>query len=104
MIFQLVGSAPNFPDGNVDDITGLATLAKKHDIGLHVDCCLGSFVVPFIEWSFPPGTVCTSLRYILVRVSPNPFMLRTDTPCQISTLGSMEVRKVQTRSIVFGSS
>ncbi|KAF9643173.1 PLP-dependent transferase [Thelephora ganbajun] len=53
---MLVGSAPNFPDGNVDDITGLAKLAKKYNIGLHVDCCLGSFVVPFIERSFPPGT------------------------------------------------
>ncbi|KAF9780793.1 pyridoxal phosphate-dependent transferase [Thelephora terrestris] len=53
---MLVGSAPNFPDGNVDDITGLGKLAKKHNVGLHVDCCLGSFVVPFIERSFPPGT------------------------------------------------
>jgi len=53
---MLVGSAPNFPDGNVDDITGLARLAKKHNIGLHVDCCLGSFIVPFIERAFPPGT------------------------------------------------
>ena len=41
----------------MDDITGLANLAKKHNVGLHVDCCLGSFVVPFIERSFPPGTV-----------------------------------------------
>lgn len=52
----LVGSAPNFADGNVDDITSLGKLAKKHNIGLHVDCCLGSFIVPFIERSFPPGT------------------------------------------------
>ena len=44
----------------MDDITGLARLAKKHNVGLHVDCCLGSFVVPFIEWSFPPGTVRSS--------------------------------------------
>lgn len=25
----------------------LAKLARKHDIGMHVDCCLGSFMVPF---------------------------------------------------------
>ena len=42
----------------MDDITGLAELAKKNNVGLHVDCCLGSFVVPFIERTFPPGTVC----------------------------------------------
>ncbi|RUS34756.1 pyridoxal phosphate-dependent transferase [Jimgerdemannia flammicorona] len=46
---MLVGSAINFPHGVADDITPLATLAKRHDIGMHVDCCLGSFVVPFLE-------------------------------------------------------
>ena len=24
-------------------------MADRHNIGLHVDCCLGSFIVPFIE-------------------------------------------------------
>ncbi|KAH9839172.1 pyridoxal phosphate-dependent transferase [Rhodofomes roseus] len=46
---MLVGSAINFPDGNADDIVALGNLAAKHNIGLHVDCCLGSFIVPFIE-------------------------------------------------------
>ena len=45
----LVGSAPNFPDGIIDDIPGLSELAIKHNIGLHVDCCLGSFIVPYLE-------------------------------------------------------
>lgn len=45
----LVGSTINFPEGNQDDITALGKLAKKHRTGLHVDCCLGSFIVPFIE-------------------------------------------------------
>jgi sphinganine-1-phosphate aldolase len=44
-----VGSAVNFPDGCQDDIVSLGALAKKHNIGLHVDCCLGSFIMPFIE-------------------------------------------------------
>jgi len=47
--FQVVGSAINFPDGCQDDIVGLGKLAKKYNIGLHVDCCLGSFIVPFLE-------------------------------------------------------
>jgi len=50
---MLVGSAPNFADGAVDDITGLGKLAKQYNLGLHVDCCLGSFIVPFIERAFP---------------------------------------------------
>jgi hypothetical protein len=44
-----VGSAINFPDGCQDDIVGLGKLAQKYNIGLHVDCCLGSFILPFLE-------------------------------------------------------
>ncbi|KAF8547229.1 PLP-dependent transferase [Imleria badia] len=46
---MLVGSAVNFPDGNQDDIVALGALAARYNIGLHVDCCLGSFIVPFLE-------------------------------------------------------
>ena len=46
---ELVGSTINFPDGNQDDIVALGALAAKYNIGLHVDCCLGSFIVPFLE-------------------------------------------------------
>ncbi|KAG8732058.1 hypothetical protein FRC10_001262 [Ceratobasidium sp. 414] len=46
---MLVGSAVNFPDGCMDDIEALSALAKKYRLGLHVDCCLGSFIVPFLE-------------------------------------------------------
>lgn len=46
---MVVGSAINFPDGCMDDIVELGKLAKKRNIGLHVDCCLGSFIVPFLE-------------------------------------------------------
>ena len=45
----LVGSAPNFPHGIVDDIPGLSRLAVKHKLPLHVDCCLGSFVIAFLS-------------------------------------------------------
>ncbi|KAK5175136.1 Dihydrosphingosine phosphate lyase [Saxophila tyrrhenica] len=44
----LVGSAPNFPHGIVDDIPALSRLALKHKLPLHVDCCLGSFIIPFL--------------------------------------------------------
>lgn len=47
----LVGSAPNFPHGIVDDIAALSKLALRRKLCLHVDCCLGSFLVPFLEKS-----------------------------------------------------
>ncbi|KAJ7141450.1 pyridoxal phosphate-dependent transferase [Mycena epipterygia] len=46
---MVVGSTINFPDGNQDDIEGLGKLALRYNIGLHVDCCLGSFIVPYLE-------------------------------------------------------
>lgn len=45
----LVGSAPNFPHGIIDDISALSKLALRKKIPLHVDCCLGSFLVPCLE-------------------------------------------------------
>ncbi|KAI1781168.1 PLP-dependent transferase [Hypoxylon cercidicola] len=45
----LVGSAPNFPHGIIDDISALSKLAVKRRVPLHVDCCLGSFLVPFLD-------------------------------------------------------
>lgn len=47
----LVGSAPNYPHGIVDDIPALSRLAISHNGGipLHVDCCLGSFLLPFLS-------------------------------------------------------
>lgn len=47
---MLVGSAPNYPHGIVDDIPALSRVALSHHGGipLHVDCCLGSFLMPFL--------------------------------------------------------
>ncbi|KAG7664725.1 DPL1 [[Candida] subhashii] len=47
----LVGSAPNYPHGIIDDIEALSKLALKYNIPLHVDACLGSFIVSFLERS-----------------------------------------------------
>ncbi|KAG0052014.1 hypothetical protein BGZ83_003092 [Gryganskiella cystojenkinii] len=46
---MLAGSAVNYPHGVMDDIEGLGKLALKYNVGLHVDCCLGSFMVAFAE-------------------------------------------------------
>ena len=45
----IVGSAPNYPYGTIDDIEGFSDIAKEKDIWLHVDACIGGFVLPFIE-------------------------------------------------------
>lgn len=45
----LVGSAPNFPHGIIDDISALSNLALKKKIPLHVDCCLGSFIIACLK-------------------------------------------------------
>ena len=45
----LVGSAPNYPHGIVDDIPALSRLALAHNLPLHVDCCLGSFLMPYLS-------------------------------------------------------
>ncbi|KAG0332816.1 hypothetical protein BG004_001088 [Podila humilis] len=47
----VAGSAVNYPHGVMDDISGLSDLALKYNVGLHVDCCLGSFMVAFAEKS-----------------------------------------------------
>lgn len=45
----LVGSAPNYAHGMIDPIEELAGIALEHDIGLHVDGCLGGFILPWGE-------------------------------------------------------
>jgi sphinganine-1-phosphate aldolase len=45
----LVGSAVQFPQGVFDPIEEIGALALKHDIPMHVDSCLGSFLVPYLD-------------------------------------------------------
>lgn len=45
----IVGSAGNYPYGLIDPLAELSDLALKHDVGFHVDGCLGGFIFPWIE-------------------------------------------------------
>ncbi|HEY6799875.1 MAG TPA: pyridoxal-dependent decarboxylase, partial [Agromyces sp.] len=45
----VVGSAGNYPYGTIDPIAELSELAVQHGIGLHVDGCLGGFILPWGE-------------------------------------------------------
>jgi len=46
---MLVGSAPCFPHGVVDPIDELSELAVRRDIWLHVDACVGGYIIPFLQ-------------------------------------------------------
>lgn len=45
----LVGSAPAYPQGVIDPIAELAALAAEEGLGMHVDACLGGFLLPFLR-------------------------------------------------------
>ncbi len=54
---MIVGSAGNYPYGTIDPISELSDLALEHDVGLHVDGCLGGFILPWGEqlgYDIPP--------------------------------------------------
>ncbi len=46
---MLVGSAPSYPHGVIDPIQELSQVAQQYNLPLHVDACLGGFLLPFIE-------------------------------------------------------
>ncbi len=46
---MILGSAPEYPHGIIDPIEELGKIAQKHDIPLHVDACLGGYLLPFLE-------------------------------------------------------
>lgn len=53
---MIVGSAPSFPHGLIDPIEELSNLALEKNILLHVDCCIGGFMLPFMNklgWDLP---------------------------------------------------
>ena len=45
----VVGSAPQYPQGVIDPIPELAALAQSVNASMHVDACMGGFVLPFME-------------------------------------------------------
>jgi len=45
----LVGSAVSYAHGVVDPIAALGQLAREHDLLLHVDACMGGFLLPYFR-------------------------------------------------------
>merc|ERR1712117_874240 len=46
---MLVGSAPQFPHGSIDGIEQIGALGVKYKIPVHVDACLGGFLLAFMN-------------------------------------------------------
>jgi sphinganine-1-phosphate aldolase len=45
----IVGSAPQYPQGVIDPIPGIAAIAADRGINCHVDACMGGYTLPFLE-------------------------------------------------------
>jgi sphinganine-1-phosphate aldolase len=45
----IVGSAPQYPHGVIDPIAELGALAQDKKLPLHVDACVGGFMLPWLE-------------------------------------------------------
>ena len=46
---MILGSAPEYPHGTIDPIEAFGAIALKRNIPLHVDACVGGFILPFME-------------------------------------------------------
>jgi glutamate/tyrosine decarboxylase-like PLP-dependent enzyme len=77
----LVGSAPNWPHTRIDPIEELADLALEHDAWMHVDACVGGYMLPFLEklgvelppWDFRvPGVMSISADLHKLGYCPKP--------------------------------
>jgi sphinganine-1-phosphate aldolase len=44
-VIVIVGSAPNYPTGAIDPIAEMARIARDNHCGMHVDSCLGAFII-----------------------------------------------------------
>lgn len=44
----VVCSAPQYPNGVVDDVPEIAKICKSYGVPLHVDSAIGGFILPFI--------------------------------------------------------
>ena len=45
----VVASAGSWPFGTLDEIDELGALAAQHDVPMHIDACVGGFLIPFLE-------------------------------------------------------
>lgn len=64
---MILGSAPGYPHGGIDPIETMGAIAMHHGIPLHVDACVGGFILPFMAmngidlplWDYRVPGVCS---------------------------------------------
>ena len=69
----IIGSACNYGYGTVDPIAALSDVALEHGVGLHVDSCLGGFILPFgaeLGYDIPVVRLPPPGRHLHVRRHP----------------------------------
>lgn len=49
----LAASAPAYPHGLLDPLPELSEVAQRHGLPLHVDACIGGFMLPWVERLYP---------------------------------------------------
>jgi sphinganine-1-phosphate aldolase len=45
---MVLGSAPEYPHGSIDPIAEMGAIAQARGVPLHVDACVGGFILPFM--------------------------------------------------------
>lgn len=45
----VLASAPSYPNGVLDPVEAIAEVAVRHKLPLHVDACIGGFMLPWVE-------------------------------------------------------
>ena len=46
---MVLGSAPEYPHGSIDPIAAMGAITARRKLPLHVDACVGGFILPFRE-------------------------------------------------------
>ena len=58
-VVMVVGSAPSYPHGVIDPIPAMSAFALSKGVPMHVDGCLGGFMVPWVKRLEETGKLST---------------------------------------------
>ena len=90
----IVGSAPSYAHGVIDPIVELGQIALEHGVLLHVDACIGGFMLPYVarlgrklkDWDFSvPGVTSVSMdlhKYAYCAKGASVLMMKDKELCQ----------------------
>ena len=91
-VIAIVGSTPTYAHGIMDPIDKLAELAQKYNVYFHVDSCLGSLIVPFIDLDQKVGFANQGVTSISVDTHKYGYAPKGSS---VILFGSEEIMKYQ---------